>query len=188
MSPSTQEDAVWIRDATRMDSPHCAHRPADAEVELVVIHCISLPKGSSDVEAIHALFLGSLDISAHETFSDLEGLRVSAHLMIARDGATYQYVPFDKAAWHAGESSWRGRRNCNQFSIGIELQGTEEDAFEEPQYLALGSTLRTLFAQYPRLGLQSVVGHCHIAPGRKYDPGPHFNWMRVSRELQHSGH
>ena len=188
MSLSTLEDTVWIREAKRMESPHFSERPVDREVELIVIHCISLPRGSKDVESIHALFLGNLDTSAHETFSDLEGVQVSTHLMIDRSGATYQYVPFDKVAWHAGESTWRGRKNCNQFSIGIELQGTDEEAFEEAQYVTLGKTLRTLVAHYPRLGLQSVVGHCHIAPGRKNDPGPQFDWTRVSRELQTTGH
>lgn len=187
MSLSTFEDAVWIREAKRMESPHFSERPTDGEVELIVIHCISLPKGSENVDTIHALFLGNLDTAAHESFSNLDGLRVSAHLMIDRTGLTYQYVPFDKVAWHAGESSWRGRKNCNQFSIGIELQGTDEEAFEEAQYVTLGRMLRTLFVHYPRLGLQSVVGHCHIAPGRKTDPGPHFDWARVSRELHTTG-
>ena len=108
--------------------------------------------------------------------------------MIDRSGATYQYVPFDKVAWHAGDSTWRGRKNCNQFSIGIELQGSDEEAFEEAQYVTLSKILRTLVAHYPRLGLQSIVGHCHIAPGRKNDPGPRFDWTRVSRELQTTGH
>lgn len=188
MSLCTLQDTAWIREAKRMDSPHFSDRPEDEEVELIVIHCISLPKGSKDVEAIHALFLGNLDTSAHESFSDLDGLRVSAHLMIDRSGATYQYVPFDKVAWHAGESSWRSRNNCNRFSIGIELQGSDEEAFEEVQYVTLGRILRTLIAHYPRLGLQSVVGHCHIAPLRKTDPGRHFDWSRVSRELNIQGH
>lgn len=187
MSLCTLEDTVWIREAKRSESPHFSERPADAEIELIVIHCISLPKGSPDVESIHALFLGNLDTSAHESFSDLDGVRVSAHLMIDRSGVTYQYVPFHKAAWHAGESHWRGRRNCNNFSIGVELQGSDEEPFEEVQYLTLGRILRTLFARYPRLGLQSVVGHCHIAPSRKTDPGPQFDWKRVSRELQSTG-
>ncbi len=188
MSLCTLEDTAWIREAKRMDSPHFSERPAEWEVELIVIHCISLPKGSKDIGPIHALFLGNLDTSSHESFSDLEGLRVSAHLMIDRSGTTYQYVPFDKVAWHAGESFWRGRDNCNRFSIGIELQGSDEETFEEAQYVTLGSTLRTLISHYPRLGLQSVVGHCHIAPERKTDPGPHFDWTRVARELNSEGH
>ena len=166
-----------------MPSPHCSRRSNSSEIELIVLHCISLPKGSPDVEPVHALFQGRLDTSAHESFADLASLRVSAHLLIDRKGALYQYVPFDQAAWHAGESTWRGRKRCNEFSIGIELQGSDEAPFEEAQYEALGGTLETLIDSYPRLGLQSVAGHCHIAPERKTDPGPKFDWMRVARQL-----
>ena len=171
-----------------MPSPHFSDRPADTEVELIVIHCISLPRGSLDPEPIHALFLGTLDTAAHESFADLQGLRVSPHLLIDRQGSTYQYVPFDKAAWHAGESTWRGKSHCNRFSIGIELQGTDDGAFEEAQYTALGGTLRALLSHFPRLGAQSLAGHCHIAQGRKTDPGPGFDWKRVSSELHQKEH
>ena len=184
----TLKEDYWIREAKRMPSPHFSDRPADTEVELIVIHSISLPRGSPDPDPIHALFLGTLDTAAHESFADLQGLRVSAHLLIDRQGATYQYVPFDKAAWHAGESMWRGRRQCNRFSIGIELQGTDDTPFEEAQYATLGGVLRALVARFPRLGAQSVTGHCHIASGRKLDPGPAFDWQRVSSELHQKGH
>lgn len=167
-----------------MPSPHHSDRPADTEVELIVIHCISLPRGSLNPDPIHALFLGTLDTSSHESFADLEGLRVSSHLLIDRQGDTYQYVPFDKAAWHAGESTWRGKNQCNRFSIGIELLGTDDGPFEEAQYTTLGATLRALVSHFPRLGAQTVTGHCHIAPGRKTDPGSCFDWKRVSQELQ----
>ena len=155
---------------------------------MIVIHCISLPRGSLDADPIHALFLGTLDTSAHRSFADLEGVKVSSHLLIDRRGRTYQYVPFDKAAWHAGESRWRGRDRCNRFSIGIELQGTDDGPFEEAQYTSLGGTLRALVAHFPRLDAQSVTGHCHIAPGRKTDPGAGFDWKRVSNELRQSRH
>lgn len=188
MSACTIDKNCWIREAQHIPSPHFSDRPLGTEVELIVIHCISLPRGSDNLDSIHALFLGRLDTSAHEGFSSLEGLRVSAHLLIDRTGATYQYVPFDKAAWHAGDSAWRGRENCNRFSVGIELQGTDEGSFEEAQYLTLGEILGALVANYPRLGRQSIAGHCHIAPGRKTDPGPGFDWKRVSNELHQTGH
>ena len=188
MSECTLGEDHWIREAKRLPSLHYSKRPPGTDVELIVIHCISLPRGSADVQATHELFLGTLDTTLHDSFSDLEGLKVSSHLLIDRQGNSYQYVPFDKAAWHAGESTWRGRRDCNRFSIGIELQGTDEDTFEEAQYITLGETLRTLVAHYPRLGAQSVAGHCHIAPGRKTDPGIKFDWKRVSHELRSTGH
>ncbi len=186
MLQSVADKLSWMSGARQMESPNHSSRPAGPAglaVELIVIHCISLPKGSAHANAIHALFLGNLDTSVHESFSDLAGLRVSAHLMIDRSGAIYQYVPFDRAAWHAGESSWRGRKHCNDYSIGIELQGSDDTPFEDAQYRALGGVLNTLFAHFPRLGLQSVVGHCHIAPERKRDPGPHFDWQRLSQTL-----
>ena len=188
VSACTLDNDHWLCEAQRVPSPHFCERPAGEKVELIVIHCISLPRGSEDIESIHGLFLGTLDTSAHESFSDLEGLKVSSHLLIDRQGNSYQYVPFDKAAWHAGESTWRGKTHCNNFSIGIELQGTDDQAFEEAQYITLVETLRTLVAHYPRLGAQSVAGHCHIAPGRKTDPGTKFDWKRVSHELRSTGH
>ena len=182
------EDSAWLQGAKRVPSPHCSERANPDDIGLVVLHCISLPEGSPDVEPIHALFQGRLDTSAHERFADLEGVRVSAHLLIDREGAVYQYVPFNKAAWHAGESSWRGRRRCNDFSIGIELQGSDDLAFEEAQYQTLQATLRSLLDTYPRLGMQSLAGHCHIAPQRKTDPGVKFDWARVSHELAQEYH
>ena len=176
----------WLNDAHRMHSPHFSERAEGSEIDLIVVHCISLPKGSIDARPIHALFQGRLDTSEHESFEDLEGVRVSAHLLIDRAGKVYQYVPFDKAAWHAGESSWRGRTHCNEFSIGIELQGSDETAFEDAQYDRLADVLDTLMSSYPRLGLQSIAGHCQVAPGRKTDPGPHFDWVRVTRDLAQS--
>ena len=157
----------------------------DSEIELVVLHCISIPKGGTEAEPIHALFQNRLDTASHPSFADLEGQRVSAHALIDREGKIYQYVPFDKAAWHAGESSWRGRTRCNEFSIGIELQGSDDTAFEDAQYATLEGTLKTLLDTYPRLDRQSITGHCHIAPNRKTDPGAKFDWARVSRALAH---
>ncbi len=182
--PETElESNVWLSDVRIMPSPHFSERADGSEIDLIVLHCVSLPAGSDDVHSIHALFQGRLDTSAHASFADLEGVRVSAHLLIDRAGEVYQYVPFDKAAWHAGESSWRGRRHCNDFSIGIELQGSDETAFEAIQYTRLGDVLKVLMSSYSHLGLQSIVGHCHVAPGRKTDPGPKFDWKRLMRTL-----
>ncbi len=183
LSATEQEVNAWLGDAEHMPSPHFSERAEHSEIDLIVLHCISLPEGSDDVRAIHALFQGNLDTSAHESFADLEGLRVSAHVLIDRTGKVYQYVPFDKAAWHAGDSSWRGRTRCNDFSIGIELQGTDDTAFEQAQYARLGDVIGVLMSSYPRLGLQSIVGHCHVAPGRKQDPGRQFDWSRLMRTL-----
>jgi len=160
-------------------SPHFDERPADARVELIVIHNISLPPGEFGGTCITDLFLGCLDPAAHPYFAAIAGLRVSAHFLVRRDGAVIQYVPCGLRAWHAGASSWHGRERCNDFSVGIELEGTDETPFTDAQYEALAALVRALFDRYGRLEL---AGHSDIAPGRKTDPGPHFDWNRLRRD------
>lgn len=166
-----------------LDSPHQDERPNPADIGLVVIHNISLPPGEFAGPWIDALFMGRLDHSAHPYFESLRGLRVSAHLCIFRDGGVTQYVPFDRRAWHAGVSRYQGRERCNDFSIGIELEGSDHVAFEPTQYAALADVLRALFARYPGLGPQHIAGHSDVAPGRKTDPGPYFDWAHLRARL-----
>jgi AmpD protein len=147
------------------------------------LHSISLPAGVYGGGAVQALFTNTLDASAHPSFATLAGLRVSAHFFILRDGFTQQFVSCDRRAWHAGVSSWRGRASCNDFSIGIELEGLAGRSFDARQYAQLARLLRALAARYP---LQEVTGHEHVAPVRKDDPGPGFDWARLERELHRS--
>jgi AmpD protein len=164
-------------------SPNCDARPPGAEVELVVLHCISLPPGEFGGEHIDALFCNRLDPDAHPYFADIAGLRVSAHFLFARDGQLTQFVSCGQRAWHAGVSRYRGRTDCNDFSIGIELEGTDTGGFTEPQYRGLVELLSALLLAYPRLDARSICGHSDIAPGRKTDPGPGFDWQRLRRAL-----
>jgi AmpD protein len=159
----------------KRESPHWDERPPDARISLLVIHSISLPPGEYGGDFVDDLFMGRLDPGAHPYFKDLEGVRVSAHYLIRRDGTVIQYVDPDRRAWHAGASSWKGRTCCNDFSIGVELEGSDDVPFAEPQYEALAALTRTLFERYGRL---DVAGHSDVAPGRKTDPGPWFEWGR----------
>jgi N-acetyl-anhydromuramoyl-L-alanine amidase len=170
-------------DARECPSPHQDERPDPQDIGLVVIHNISLPPGRFGGPYIDDLFLGRLDPAAHPYFLDVATLRVSSHLCIFRDGAVTQYVPFDRRAWHAGVSNWQGRERCNDFSIDIELEGTDERPFDDRQYASLVAALRALFARYPKLGSRRLTGHSDIAPGRKTDPGPHFDWSRLHAML-----
>jgi AmpD protein len=161
-------------------SPHFDERPEGEKVTLVVIHNISLPPGEFGGPYIDDLFLGNLHPGVHPYFAGLAGVRVSAHFLIRRDGELIQYVPTDKRAWHAGESTWKGRSRCNDFSIGIELEGADDVPFAEPQYATLASLVRDLEKRYGKLDL---AGHSDIAPGRKTDPGPWFDWARLRAGL-----
>jgi AmpD protein len=172
----TIDESGVVPEVRQVASPNCDVRPAETGIELVVIHNISLPPGKFGGGAIAALFTNTLDHTAHPYFATLEGLRVSAHFLILRDGEILQFVPCAKRAWHAGVSSWRGRSACNDFSIGIELEGTDDLPFAEAQYAALDALLRALQARYP---IADIAGHSDIAPSRKTDPGPHFEWSRV---------
>ncbi|MBB1271591.1 1,6-anhydro-N-acetylmuramyl-L-alanine amidase AmpD [Psychromonas sp. SR45-3] len=162
--------------ATFIKSPFYNQRPDQAEISLLVIHCISLPEGKFATEHIKNLFTGCLDCSADPSFVDLQGLEVSAHCVIRRDGAIEQYVPFIQRAWHAGVSSFEGIAGCNDFSIGVELEGTDCSPYTELQYQALAEVTRQIQQQYPLITNKRIVGHSDIAPGRKTDPGSEFNW------------
>jgi AmpD protein len=153
-------------------------------VDLLVIHSISLPPGEFGADWIDALFLGRLDPVAHPDFERLAGLRVSAHLLIRRDGTLIQYVSLDRRAWHAGVSSFAGKARCNDFSIGIELEGSDWTPFTEAQYRALADTTTRIMRAYPHINRRRIVGHNEIAPGRKTDPGPWFDWRRFLSSVQ----
>lgn len=164
-------------------SPNCDERPPDTAVELIVVHAISLPPGEFGGPYIEALFTNRLDARAHPYFAQIAGLRVSAHFLIRRSGEIVQFVECDRRAWHAGVSSWRGRERCNDFSIGIELEGCDQRAFMPAQYRALVALSERICARYP---IADIAGHSDIAPGRKTDPGPHFDWLRFHRALSTS--
>jgi len=176
-------DEHWLTGTRRVPSPHCDDRSHPDAVELVVIHGISLPPGQFGGGFVEDLFLGRIDTAAHPSFESLEGLRVSSHLFISRRGAVTQFVPFHRRAWHAGVSAWRGRAGCNEFSIGIELEGTDEGGYTESQYRKLGVVLNALLARYPQLSPDAIVGHLEVAMGRKTDPGHRFDWRRVLTDL-----
>ncbi len=171
----------WWPGARRIESPNHGPRPPRAEVTLVVLHSISLPAGEYGGDAVERLFTNRLDPHSHPDFNHLAGLEVSAHFFIRRDGRTQQFVSCDRRAWHAGVSSWRGRANCNDWSIGIELEGYEGLMFDAEQYGVLARLLRALSLRYP---LTEVTGHEHVAPGRKRDPGPGFDWERLAAGLR----
>ncbi len=168
-----------LKGARWQASSNCDARPEGAFPELIVVHCVSLPEGEFGSGLPAALFCNALNCDAHPSFEDLRGLHVSPHLMIDRGGAIDQFVTFDQRAWHAGISSWQGRRQCNDFSIGIELEGTPEMPFTEPQYQTLITVCGDLLQRYPSLSANAIVGHLEIAPGRKQDPGGGFDWPRV---------
>ena len=169
--------------ASFVDSPNSGARPPGQAPELIVVHGISLPAGQFGGGYITALFTNQLDTRDDPRFTHLAGVRVSAHLLIARDGHVTQYVPLAQRAWHAGESVFEGRSECNDFSIGIELEGTDTHGYQAIQYDRLEALITALRAAYPAIGRDRVVGHCHIAPGRKSDPGPGFEWQRLQRNL-----
>ena len=170
----------WLPGARRVQSPNCDSRPPEEEVSLVVLHSISLPRGVYGGDAIERLFTNRLDAAAHPSFVDLAALRVSSHFLVRRGGELLQFVPLEARAWHAGASSWRGRERCNDFSVGIELEGTDDGAFENTQYVQLVGLLRTLRTLMP---IRQVVGHSDVAPERKTDPGAYFGWPRLLSDL-----
>lgn len=172
-----------VRDARQTPSPHHDARPEGAAVDLVVLHGISLPPGRFGGPWVSRLFRGVLPSDGHPYFVGLGGLRVSSHLFIRRTGALEQFVPLARRAWHAGVSRFRGRDHCNDFSVGIELEGDDGTPYAPAQYERLLPLLRALMARYPAITPDRVVGHCHVAPGRKTDPGEAFDWRRVSRAL-----
>ncbi|OGT58078.1 MAG: N-acetyl-anhydromuranmyl-L-alanine amidase [Gammaproteobacteria bacterium RIFCSPHIGHO2_12_FULL_42_10] len=164
-------------------SPHCDDRLPGGVIDAIVIHGISLPPGEFGSDAIEHFFCGQPVTSMHLALSSLEGIRVSSHLLIKRTGEVMQFVPFMQRAWHAGVSSFMGRTNCNDFSIGIELEGTDDIAYEAIQYARLSKIILALIQAYPAITMDRIVGHSDIAPNRKTDPGPLFNWDYLRRLL-----
>ena len=173
----------YLSVAKQLPSPNFNDRPDASDISLLVIHNISLPAGEFGTGCVQDLFLNRLDCDAHPDFDSLRGLEVSAHLLIDRLGLVTQFVPFDKRAWHAGVSSFEGRDNCNDFSIGIELEGTDTMPYEPIQYETLAMVTRQLMNTYPLINPERITGHCDIAPGRKTDPGPAFDWARFRRMM-----
>ncbi len=176
-----------LESARRRPSPNHDERPAGMTVDLIVVHGISLPPGEFGGPWIDALFTNTLDPAAHPFFQAIAGLRVSAHLLIRRDGEPIQYVPFHRRAWHAGVSSFADRPHCNDFSIGIELEGADHIPYDDRQYSRLAAVIAALRTTYPTLAPDRLVGHADIAPGRKTDPGPAFDWERLRRLLGDAG-
>ena len=168
----------WYRYARALASPNFGLRPEHASIDLIVIHSFSLPPGEYGNHNVQHLFTNQLDWDAHPYFQGIRGLQVSSHFFISRAGELWQFVSCDERAWHAGQSSYRGRSNCNDDSIGIELEGLEGSSFETAQYETLSALCAALMTQYP---IAHVAGHEHIAPGRKEDPGPGFDWPRLRR-------
>lgn len=167
----------WLCGVRRVDSSNCDARPDGVCVSLIVVHAISLPPGKFGSGDIEALFANRLDVQAHPFFATISGLRVSAHFLIRRDGELIQFVGCHQRAWHAGVSSWQGRERCNDFSLGIELEGCDTTPFTAPQYARLDALLHVLCAEFP---IAAIVGHSDVAPGRKTDPGPCFDWRRLA--------
>jgi AmpD protein len=174
-------DADGRVDAARyIASPNCDERPPGEAITLLVIHSISLPPGEFGGDAILRLFTNDLNCAAHPYYRSLAGMKVSAHFLIRRTGELLQFVPCTRRAWHAGVSAWRGRGGCNDYSIGIELEGADDMPFAEPQYRVLAELARALRASHP---IADIVGHCDIAPVRKTDPGPSFDWARFHNSI-----
>jgi AmpD protein len=165
-----------LRGARYAASPNCDARPAGTAVTLLVLHAISLPPGEYGGDAIERLFTNRLDPGAHPYFKEIQGLKVSSHFLVRRDGGLVQFVPVHKRAWHAGVSRWRGRSRCNDFSVGVELEGAEDERFTDAQYARLTSLLK-------RLRPRDIAAHSDVAPGRKTDPGAHFDWARLLAAL-----
>jgi AmpD protein len=170
----------WLEGARRVESPNHDDRPADTEISLLIVHSISLPPGEYGGGSIEKFFTNCLDPDAHPYFREIEGLKVSAHFLVRRDGEIVQFVPVLKRAWHAGASSWRGRTACNDFSVGVELEGSDDGPFEEAQYRALNDLVARLRGALP---LRDIAAHSDVSPGRKTDPGPGFAWGRVLSRL-----
>lgn len=169
----------WVEGARFVPSPNCDARPVGAIPEVLIVHAISLPPGEFGGTAIERLFCNSLDAGGHPYFAQIKDLRVSAHLLIRRNGAVVQFVPLHIRAWHAGQSQCEGRTRVNDFSIGIELEGCDDKPFEDAQYDALADLAKHIMHAYPAITAARIYGHSDIAPGRKTDPGPFFDWARL---------
>ena len=178
------ETGAWLDGVRHAPSPNFDARPEGAPVDLLVVHAISLPPGHFGTAHVEDLFCNRLDPRAHPFFASIASLRVSAHAVITRDGEITQYVPFTMRAWHAGVSCFEGRDRCNDYSIGIELEGCDDVPYASPQYRSLSRLCALLMRRWPAIGLERIVGHCDIAPERKTDPGPAFDWVRLRGEVQ----
>lgn len=172
------QETAWLVDARHVPSPNHDERPDGVVPSLFIVHGISLPPGEFGGPYIEQLFSNTLDCDAHPYFDGLRELRVSAHALVRRDGEVLQFVPFTKRAWHAGQSVFAGREACNDFSIGVELEGTDDTPYTDAQYRVLAEIVSTLRAVWPAIDASRVVGHCDVAPGRKSDPGEAFDWER----------
>ncbi len=174
----------WLSPVVRTRSPNYDNRPDPADISLLVIHSISLPPGEFGGNYISSLFCNRLDCRGHSSFDSLRNLTVSSHLLIRRDGGTVQFVAFDKRAWHAGQSCFEGRQSCNDFAVGIELEGCDTVPYSEVQYHRLAEIISVLSNAYPKIHRERIVGHSDIAAGRKTDPGPMFDWPRLASRLR----
>lgn len=175
--------SYWLDAVKHTPSPNFDARPTDCSIDLLVIHNISLPPGVFEGDDVEAFFLNQLDHSKHPFFEEIRELKVSSHLFIRRDGSAQQFVDLDNRAWHAGQSTWQGKERCNDFSIGIELEGTDDQTFTDAQYKTLIQLTLQIQQQYPDITNDRIVGHSDIAPDRKTDPGPHFDWSRYHQGL-----
>ena len=173
----------WLVEARRVVSPNCNPRPDNWNINLLVIHNISLPPGDYKGDFVERFFTNSLDSNEHPYFKEISGLEVSSHLYIRRNGEIIQFVSFDQRAWHAGKSCFNGEDNCNDFSIGVELEGVDEEPYEAIQYEALLEVCHELMKRYPEINPERICGHCDISPGRKTDPGPAFDWEYFRNRL-----
>ncbi|NND65178.1 MAG: 1,6-anhydro-N-acetylmuramyl-L-alanine amidase AmpD [Gammaproteobacteria bacterium] len=173
-----------LHNVRQLPSNNCHWSDQHAPLSLIVVHNISLPAGEFGGDQIDRLFTNCLDCTSHDDFKILHGLHVASHVLIDRNGVVTQYVPFSQRAWHAGESCYQGRSACNDFSVGIELEGTDDQAYTDAQYDVLVQLIKALINNYPSLSAEHIVGHSDIAPGRKTDPGPAFDWARLRASLQ----
>ena len=170
----------WLSEAEKHISPNFDERPINSEIKLIVIHNISLPPENFEPENVKKLFKNELDFESHEFFYTIKDLKVSSHFVIDRTGKIYQFVSVYDRAWHAGVSSFKNQENCNDFSLGIELIGSDNTPFEDNQYDALNKLIETLCSSFPKIKKENIVGHSEVAPGRKTDPGPFFDWSKIS--------
>ena len=170
----------WLSEAEKHISPNFDKRPINSEIKLIVIHNISLPPENFEPENVKKFFKNELDFESHEFFYTIKDLKVSSHFVIDRTGKIYQFVSVYDRAWHAGVSSFKNQENCNDFSLGIELIGSDNTPFEDNQYDALNKLIETLCSSFPKIKKENIVGHSEIAPGRKTDPGPFFDWSKIS--------
>ena len=176
---------MHVKEISFLPSPHCDARPSGTDIDLIVLHAISLPLGEFDRQPIEDFFLGKLDTAGHPSLASLEGVRVSAHFVVDRKGNITQFVDVWQRAWHAGKSSWQGKERCNDYAIGIEMIGDEQQPFTKAQYRETARLCRVLMQSYPAITNRNIVGHQDVAPDRKWDPGSQWDWAHFHRSLSH---